>query len=538
MSFSIYRKSRFVFGWGVMGNTCIGDDQSKQYRIGYFGENVAATANCITPSFTQTINSGVTNTQTGNWGGVGLHIWQQKDWQTKSSQLFDGGLGLVTVGNYGCHFKCYCSGGYTQIDEYIIPRMDISIVSQTSSTCVVRVQWVGDQYLTTTSIQRIFNDTGLNNTWVQVGADYSMPANTQTGAILDYPYVDITLSTTDSKVPKHFKGSIFWNDGTTDRETYADIWFELIFATDQEPVALPSANSFLSMNADGNGCNDECVCLPIMSLDDFKSQYYIDAAQYGWDENDLLAMLNSSSPPTLFYLDICSSCNSNDLTHTTADIESLPSYISWQLQAGTTILVGTVNWYNFIVNPIFSALTNQQQFRFCLVRRIDDGGGEWHDDLVGCSDFCFVKSDDVCNTSLITYSNNEDAFGFIYAGITPAFSNTARLPLRLEMPQPITKKTGYQKSDGTFQKLSARINKQWELATGFLNEPMHDKLQIALEHDTIHIQNNFANVDDDFYCDEPYKINWVKEGPYIMPTAKASTKIYKVLNPKTVNSNC
>ncbi len=158
---------------------------------------------------------------------------------------------------------------------------------------------------------------------------------------------------------------------------------------------------------------------------------------------------------------------------------------------------------------------------------------------------CFEKICDPCFTSKISYKCNEDSFGFDYSeplydsegSRTIPFFNKIRLPFYLTEPQyPLTRNV-FMKSDGSRLKLSARIANSWELIVDYMPRYWHEKLIVALEHDTVLIDNinSCLPVDTQFIQEKEYKIDWQRFLNY--PTAPASSQL--MLTPYyNVNSNC
>lgn len=91
-------------------------------------------------------------------------------------------------------------------------------------------------------------------------------------------------------------------------------------------------------------------------------------------------------------------------------------------------------------------------------------------------------------TSAIEYSCDEDSFEFIYcASHTP---NKVRLPFYLKnLPQFQDEESIYQRSDGSIKLLKSVTKKEYQGITDYLNAGQHEKLKIALSHDTVEIDS-------------------------------------------------
>jgi hypothetical protein len=98
-----------------------------------------------------------------------------------------------------------------------------------------------------------------------------------------------------------------------------------------------------------------------------------------------------------------------------------------------------------------------------------------------------------CYTSVLSYSNNSDAFNFQYLWGKP---NSVELPLYLRDPMMENDQKVYTKSDGTIVKLYERKEEIYMLETDLMPYAWHKALDVALSHDNVSIQNlNAANFD-------------------------------------------
>jgi hypothetical protein len=103
-------------------------------------------------------------------------------------------------------------------------------------------------------------------------------------------------------------------------------------------------------------------------------------------------------------------------------------------------------------------------------------------------------------TSRISYSCNEAAFGFSYVPGTP---NIVRLPIWLLKPVYPKRQTVHQKSDGKKILLSSFVEKEYVLETELAPEWFHERVAIAMAHDTFLIKNQKVGelevMDNDVY---------------------------------------
>ena len=149
--------------------------------------------------------------------------------------------------------------------------------------------------------------------------------------------------------------------------------------------------------------------------------------------------------------------------------------------------------------------------------------------VIACSNL-FTPTYDCCYVSTIEYSNNEDAFGFNYpTGVT----NKIDLPFFLHSPKHLVKEKIYRNTSGQYRRLSADIEKEYEVETDYLTEEMHDKLITALKHDNVTITSNRLEFTDSMSQQGDYEIDWNSKIDF---SAKANFKLRRYFNGK--NNNC
>jgi hypothetical protein len=140
---------------------------------------------------------------------------------------------------------------------------------------------------------------------------------------------------------------------------------------------------------------------------------------------------------------------------------------------------------------------------------------------------CFIKTDDLCNSSVIEYSNRENSMGFI-----ADYPQRARMWFSLNNVQYPGGDKGYQRSDGTFLKVFERANKSYTLFTGLLPDRWHQCLRIALSCDNVNINGKAVYRSDNYDIDQPPDI-----APHY-PFRKAKTTVMERLFLYSLNSNC
>lgn len=152
---------------------------------------------------------------------------------------------------------------------------------------------------------------------------------------------------------------------------------------------------------------------------------------------------------------------------------------------------------------------------------------------------CLERICDPCWTSKISYRCDENSFDFIYSQDIAShvhFYNIIRLPFYLTEPQYPIKRNVFVKSNGSRKKLSSRIENSYELVVDYMPKSWHEKLIVALEHDTVLITNtNSEMVNQEFTQEKEYKIDWERFMNYPTAPAKGQLMLTPYFN---VNSNC
>lgn len=536
---NLRHKSRILYGYGVLPgtNVCSGNDNSKQYRIGYFGDGCANTLNCINAGQAETINIGITNTQTGHWGDTDNEFWQQKDWETLASYSY-GTFGTPTVKQHGCMMRTTCVGGYTHLSEFCIPRIDATVQSSTFNSVTIRIQWMGDIYTTADTVINVYKDDGTG-VYTSI-ATATVPANVQ-GATNGYlPYSDIVFTGSDVGKSFHFKGEITTPYGTSMADMYITI------GTTISDIPFPTApkNSFVQFGEADCDCGSQRhVCLPVKSLSDLQFQMVIDAGSAGIFGDFPSLLGDGITAGAQFFLSLCDNCTMpDDVTHA-RDLTDKASILSWVNVPDTFVWVNnTIDWTwlqaYFIANvPVGSC------FQICLIKRIpaDGAPGEWIDTVAGCSP-CFKRiATNKCFTSVLKYRSNQDSMCFFYSQ-DANYYNSIRLPMLLKSMLPVSEDEVYTYSDGTYETLSAFLAKQYELHVGRLNKNQHWRISIGLKHDTVLLDDSDNSQENaQITCKEQYKPDWtdtVNNTSVEYPLTKATTQILINQDLCSTNSNC
>lgn len=115
-----------------------------------------------------------------------------------------------------------------------------------------------------------------------------------------------------------------------------------------------------------------------------------------------------------------------------------------------------------------------------------------------------------------------------------AFKNRIRLPLQLHSEQFPEERNVFRKANGQAKTLLSIVRKTFELETDYMPGNWHQRLKIALSHDTVTLEGE--RYLGDISQDGDYTIEW-PEGVLHYPTAKAGVKVQATPFDAT-NSNC
>jgi hypothetical protein len=148
------------------------------------------------------------------------------------------------------------------------------------------------------------------------------------------------------------------------------------------------------------------------------------------------------------------------------------------------------------------------------------------------SNQCLQRIADICFTSLVTYSNNENAFDFIYDGVN---SNIIRLPIYFKNPVVQNDQKVYVRSNGTRQKLYAKLAKKWLGLVDMATEEVHQKLVVALSHDFITF-----TTDNGYLLECTFEDEYNPDFPDVMQGINVWTANFNVMETPfdEVNNNC
>lgn len=159
----------------------------------------------------------------------------------------------------------------------------------------------------------------------------------------------------------------------------------------------------------------------------------------------------------------------------------------------------------------------------------------------------FYYVDDLCFTETVRYGCADNSYGFLYeeasAAIGAQYYNQIRINIDKTSPSPITKKTGFELSDGSFRTLAASKQKEWQIETDYYTDHIHQCLDAAIDHDFLYIYQEFLAdcdyTDFEYFHDQEdkYDIDWQEKPGQHLGVAKAKFKLKT--NPYySQNSNC
>jgi len=103
-----------------------------------------------------------------------------------------------------------------------------------------------------------------------------------------------------------------------------------------------------------------------------------------------------------------------------------------------------------------------------------------------CSECLNVKTDWGCSTNILSWTNNETAFGIDYENFV--YTQFMRLESKLWKPKYITEQEDFTDNAGSRTLLWARSRKQFDLTIRDVPEYIHDALRLGVIHDTFNIE--------------------------------------------------
>jgi len=209
---------------------------------------------------------------------------------------------------------------------------------------------------------------------------------------------------------------------------------------------------------------------------------------------------------------------------------------------GSNVIGGTISvteiatsTYNVHVNYNGSDLTTGLSDGDCftLGMVISDSGAKGY-----ISNQCFKKVNDKCLSSQLVYWNESNTFGFYYDLSGPIRYNVIRLPIYFKEPTVNGDKNIYIRSDGSRKLLSARLSKSYKGYVDSVGEDVHQKLVVALNHDSIRFNpEDYPNVNG-FLC--RFEDEYNNEFPTIIQNVSIWPADFTIFETpfNNFNSNC
>lgn len=117
--------------------------------------------------------------------------------------------------------------------------------------------------------------------------------------------------------------------------------------------------------------------------------------------------------------------------------------------------------------------------------------------VLATSDCLDIKTSHDC-TKLITYSNRSDFAGLVYEDTSPVTDFYLRIPAILYRATRPQEEEVHPLSDDTWIRIWSRMEKKVKLEIGYLPDYMHEKIQLILMHDSVHIDS----------------LSWAQRDPY------------------------
>lgn len=170
-------------------------------------------------------------------------------------------------------------------------------------------------------------------------------------------------------------------------------------------------------------------------------------------------------------------------------------------------------------------------FRYCILNEAKE--------TLRCSNL-FYRISDPCYTTLITYHNEENGYGFRYViyddeGIDKITKNQIRVPFYFKNPQHQITENVVRQSNGKKVRTSTVIEKDWLGSVGYLSTDQHDRLIAALKHDVVVIDNPYSGINAQMTQEGEYTIGYPDEIKTYLAPAEFRISDERINN---VNNNC
>jgi len=166
--------------------------------------------------------------------------------------------------------------------------------------------------------------------------------------------------------------------------------------------------------------------------------------------------------------------------------------------------------FNDVSFAVSDYVNEGECFRYCVLY----DGGINPASITACSQLFVVDSSD-CYRTTLKYYGDDNQFDFVYRNNT---YNLVRLPMYLRKPVFPTEEKVFKKSDGTYKRQWAMVEKEWDVVTDYLPEWMHEMLIIALKHDNVEVTSPDAGLTSETLTQlGSYDIQWQEKEDIYAP---------------------
>lgn len=228
---------------------------------------------------------------------------------------------------------------------------------------------------------------------------------------------------------------------------------------------------------------------------------------------DFFAAIRTSLDLSVYSADFLQCCDANTQTNRTFTFNSVKT--------------GHINFYKGLQQVIIPeadnsnfALTNAG-ITDCFRYVVSDGVTKVYSNK-------FKRVYDNKFLTKVTYSNNEDGFGFKFRSAD--MFNMVWLPFEVKHPQYPSTQSVYIKSSNVEKVTSAVIQQEWEFITAYMPKSIHEKIITMLSMDNKYFKG--SRIDGAISKKADYSIEWVERVEY----AQAKCKVSQAFEGR--NSNC
>ena len=221
MAWSLPKKARIVFSWGVDSYTDYCTSTDKELRYVFLGDGLSSSQMiCYDPGYPFLIPY---NTQSYGIFSYTAGVNNFKNWSAQTTTSFTG-VGTRTLTLLNNYEEDTCSGGLTYRSYFTTPRLNATFLSDNGSTCVVRISDAGDLLLPTNSVKNLYIYS--SGTWNYLASSSIIPAGVQAQSY--YPVsIDLTFDTSYSATPIEFK--VLYSGESATYSATTNMFIELLY---------------------------------------------------------------------------------------------------------------------------------------------------------------------------------------------------------------------------------------------------------------------------------------------------------------------